>query len=303
MIILKCMEKIEAIGEVIESAAQFLTKPEVKLMGITLPVDGEAETVEEHIERSARECYKSHEKMKPQENPRFIRSIILRGHESVLEHASATFRVHGGSRAYTHEQVRHRLLSFSQQSQRYVDEKAFRAILPPKIAKNAEALKIYKQAIEHARKAYAKLKELRLKNEDARFVLPNAVESGIVISGNFREWRHVFKLRCSKAAQWEIRRICGMMLKEIKKYAPIVFGDLILDEESWVVTHISETIDCKQAQMRVYAELKKLEDEGEKPSRILKRLGDEELYRALFHVKLCLARDCKQAFSACGNLK
>ena len=297
------MEGEQVLSEVIESITHYLKEPEVTLLGLTMPIDGESQSVEEHIERSARECYKSHEKMEPSQNVRFLRGIILRGHESVLEHASATFRVLGGSRAYTHEQVRHRLLSFSQQSQRFVNEKDFRAILPPKIANHPQAFSIYKELIEHARQAYARLKELKIKNEDARFVLPNAVESGIVISGNFREWRHVFKLRCSKNAQWEIRRICGMMLKEIKKHAPTVFGDLILNEEDWTVTHISETIDCENAQKKIFETLQMLESKGEKGNKILKLLGDDEVYRALFHVKLCLSRRCKEAFYACGDLK
>ncbi len=297
------MNTSRAIVESLETLTQFLTEPQVTLLGITKPVDNEVASVEEHIERSARECYQSHAKMDPAENARFLRGIILRGHESVLEHASATFRVLGGSRAYTHEQVRHRLLSFSQQSQRYVNEREFRAILPPKIAERAEATEVYKQAIERVREAYAKLKDLKLKNEDARFVLPNAVESGIVISGNFREWRHVFKLRCSKSAQWEIRRICGMMLKEIKKHAPIVFSDLVLEENDWTATHISETIDCESAQKKVRETLAELADKGEKPNRILKLLGDDDVFRAIFHVKLCLCPGCKSAFSSCGDLK
>jgi thymidylate synthase (FAD) len=168
-----------------------LTEPEVSLIGITRPLEGG--TIEQHLERAARECYQSHKLMSPEDSPRFIRGIILRGHESVLEHTSATFRVLGGSRAFTHEQVRHRLLSFSQQSQRYVSETNYRAILPPAVADNPEALAVFQELLEHTREAYAKLKELGLRNEDARFVLPNAVESGIVISGNLREWRHVFR--------------------------------------------------------------------------------------------------------------
>ena len=278
-----------------------LTEPTVSLMGFTRPVEGGS--VEEHIERAARECYQSQAQMSPESGKRFIRGIILRGHESVLEHASATFRVLGGSRAYTHEQVRHRLLSFSQQSQRYVSEKDFRAVLPPAIADNPEARKVFVELLEETRKAYRRLKELGLGNEDARFVLPNAVESGIVISGNFREWRHVFRTRCSAAAQWEIRRICGLMLKLAREIAPVVFGDMILDEETWIVTHISETVDCTKAQKAIAHELAKLDEEGQPPSRILRLLADDGLYAALFHVKRCLCEGCKAAFTACGDLK
>ncbi len=285
----------------VEAASVLLSEPEVSLMGYTRPAEGGF--VEEHIERAARECYQSQARMSPQSGKRFIRGIILRGHESVLEHASATFRVLGGSRAYTHEQVRHRLLSFSQQSQRYVSEDDFRAVLPPAIADSAEAREVFVESLESARKAYKRLKELGLENEDARFVLPNAVESGIVISGNFREWRHVCRTRCSAAAQWEIRRICGLVLKSLQELAPAVFGDLMLDEKTWIATHISETVDCAEAQKTVNRELAKLEKKNQPPGRILRRLADDKLYAALFHVKRCLCAGCTATFAACGDLK
>lgn len=295
------MREKKNLSNRVEAASVLLDEPTVSLMGFTRPVEGGS--VEEHIERAARECYQSQAHMSPESGKRFIRGIILRGHESVLEHASATFRVLGGSRAYTHEQVRHRLLSFSQQSQRYVSEKDFRAVLPPAIADNPEARKVFVELLEETRKAYRRLKELGLGNEDARFVLPNAVESGIVISGNFREWRHVFRTRCSAAAQWEIRRICGLMLKLAREIAPVVFSDLILDEETWIATHISETVDCAEAQEVVGRELAKLKEKNQPPSRILRLLADDKLYAALFHVKRCLCEGCKAAFAACGDLK
>lgn len=94
-----------------------------------------------------------------------------------------------------------------------------------------------------------------------------------------------------------------MMLREIRKYAPAVFSDLILDEQEWTVKHIAETIDCDDAQEKVRNILSELQRKGEKPSNILKLLGDDEVYRALFHLKLCLARACKEVFSSCGDLK
>ena len=295
------MAKRQTPSDRVDAASVLLEEPTVSLMGFTRPVEGE--TVEEHIERAARECYKSQARMSPESGKRFIRGIILRGHESVLEHASVTFRVLGGSRAYTHEQVRHRLLSFSQQSQRYVSETDFRAVLPPAIADNPEAHKAFAELVEKTRKAYQRLKELGLENEDARFVLPNAVESGIVISGNFREWRHVFRTRCTAAAQWEIRRICGLMLKLVREVAPVVFSDLILDENTWIVTHISETVGCEKAQKVIAHELAELSSEGQPPSRILRLLADDDIFAALFHVKRCLCDGCKAAFAACGDLK
>jgi len=295
------MNDSEKLSSRVEAASYLLTEPEVSLIGITRPLEGG--TIEQHLERAARECYQSHRLMSPEDNPRFIRGIILRGHESVLEHASATFRVLGGSRAFTHEQVRHRLLSFSQQSQRYVSETNYRAVLPPAVADNPEALAVFQELLEHTRAAYAKLKELGLKNEDARFVLPNAVESGIVISGNLREWRHVFRVRCTEAAQWEIRRICGKMLKLAREHAPVVFGDFVLDEETWVARHISQTVECEEAQAVVRRELETLAGQGQPANRILRRLADDGVYRALFHVKLCLCRGCRETLAACGDWK
>jgi thymidylate synthase (FAD) len=295
------MCKNERIGGKLESAISLLTKPEVALLGVTRLAEGG--TPQEHIERAARECYQSHDKMTPESNLRFLRGILLRGHESVLEHASATFRVHGGSRAFTHEIVRHRLLSFSQQSQRYVSETNYRAILPPAIAANPEAMRIFSEHLEQTREAYRKLKELGLKNEDARFVLPNAVESGIVISGNFREWRHVFRMRCAAPAQWEIRRICGLMLKLLQVEAPAVFSDLVLDEKTWIAAHISETVGCHDAQDTVTAALAKLNDKGDPPEKILKGLGDDALYRALSHIVRCLNPDCRSTRALCGDWK
>jgi thymidylate synthase (FAD) len=295
------MSGSDKLSNRVEAASYMLTEPEVSLIGITRPLEGG--TIEQHLERAARECYQSHKLMSPEDSPRFIRGIILRGHESVLEHTSATFRVLGGSRAFTHEQVRHRLLSFSQQSQRYVSETNYRAILPPAVADNPEALAVFQELLEHTREAYAKLKELGLRNEDARFVLPNAVESGIVISGNLREWRHVFRVRCTEAAQWEIRRICWMMLKLVREHAPVVFGDFVLDEETWVARHLAETVECDEAKKLVKRELEKLAQAGEPPNRILRCLADDDVYRALFHVKLCLCRSCRETLADCGDWK
>jgi|GEM_PF-522352 len=297
------MSNPESLSESVSSATRFLHEPEVKLLGVTKPLGDDASTVEQHIEQAARQCYRTEDRMDPSSNVRFLRGIILRGHDSVLEHASATFRILGGSRAYTHEQVRHRLLSFSQQSQRYVSEDDFRAVVPPEIARSKQAMAVFAELIEQSRRAYARLKELKLQNQDARFVLPNAVESGIVISGNFREWRHVIRTRCDPSAQWEIRRVCGLMLKQLQEHAPTVFGDLILDEDAWMVKHISETIGCEEAQRRVRDELAKLAKARQQPSRILRQLGDDDLYRALFHVRRCLCADCKETLAACGDWK
>ncbi len=160
---------------------------------------------------------------------KFIKMLIRSGHLSVLEHAYASFRIQGGSRSFTHQLVRHRMASFTQQSQRYVNEKNFQYVVPPSIEKNPEALRIYRDFMEEARRVYALLREIRIKKEDARFVLPNAVFSEIVITANFREWRHIIELRGSKAAQWEIRKMAVEVLKILKEKAPSVFYDFYVE--------------------------------------------------------------------------
>lgn len=197
--------------------------PEVSLLAVT--PEGE-----KLIEEAGRTCYLSISKMTDESEKNFIRSAIRRGHHSILEHASASFRILGASRAFTHQLVRHRLASFSQQSQRYVDEAEFNFIVPPDIAADEEALSLYREFMENTRETYIKLREMNIKKENARFILPNALESQIVFSANFRELRTVFNLRLERAAQWEIRRVCMQMLKILQKEAPSVFGDYIIDE-------------------------------------------------------------------------
>jgi thymidylate synthase (FAD) len=157
---------------------------------------------------------------------KFVEMILKSGHHSVLEHASATFRIRGASRACTHQLVRHRLTSVSQQSQRYVNEEDFGYIEPPAVQANPEAHELFVDILEKARDAYQRLQEIGIQNEDARFVLPNAVESEIVVTANFREWRLILLLRGSRGAQWEIARVMAEILKILKSRAPSAFKDL-----------------------------------------------------------------------------
>ena len=149
----------------------------------------------------------------------------------MLEHAYATFRISGISRAFTHQLVRHRLCSFTQQSQRYVDESKFNYIEPLSIKNRPEAHSAFVDFMERARKAYQELQKLGIKKEDARFVLPNATESQIVVTANLREWRHIIELRSEPGAQWEIREAAIEILKILKKHAPTIFEDLEIDKE------------------------------------------------------------------------
>jgi len=178
------------------------------------------------IELAGRVAYQSFHRLKEGSEKEFVRMIRRSGHHSVLEHAYATFRISGISRACSHQLVRHRLCSFTQKSQRYVDEKDFSYVIPPSVEESEEAKKLFEEFMESARNTYVRLKELGIKNEDARYVLPNAAETEIVLTANFRELRHIISLRKDKSAQWEIRKLAHEMLRLLKEHAPSVFEDL-----------------------------------------------------------------------------
>ena len=161
-------------------------------------------------------------------------------HFSVLEHANFTFSVGGVSRALTHQLVRHRLASYSQQSQRYVklDEPTY--VIPPPIKNMPKQQgpawvettpeEMFEGMMEDAWENYNRLVELGVKPEDARFVLPNACTTAIVVTMNARELLHFFHLRCSKKAQWEIREMANRMLELCRIAAPIIFEG---DTDDW----------------------------------------------------------------------
>ncbi len=156
----------------------------------------------------------------------FIDKIMTLGHHSVLEHASFTFGVEGISRVTSHQLVRHRVASYSQQSQRYVSHvERFDAVLPPSIAANEEAKRIFDFTVGVVHQAYKQLVEMGLQPEDARYLLPNATETKIIITMNARELLHFFRLRCCERAQWEIRSMAVGMLKLAKQAAPTIFRD------------------------------------------------------------------------------
>jgi thymidylate synthase (FAD) len=170
--------------------------------------------------------------MSDEDVARLVRGLVRSGHHSALEHASFTFAVDGISRACSHQLVRHRVASFSQQSQRYVRFTADGGfVMPPKIAAHAEAREVFLEAMENARRSYEKLVELGLTEgrtnesvcEDARFVLPNAAETKIVVTMNARELRHFFSLRCCRRAQWEINRLAWTMRHLVLSVAPLLF--------------------------------------------------------------------------------
>lgn len=162
----------------------------------------------------------------------FVASIMESGHASPVEHVSFTFALGGVSRALTHQLVRHRIASYSQQSQRYVDGSAFEYILPPEIAKNPEAAARFEGLMAEIGSAYRDLKELLVAsgrtgskaNEDARFVLPQAAASNIVVTMNCRSLLNFFEHRCCRRAQWEIRGVAEQMLAVCRGVLPEVFA-------------------------------------------------------------------------------
>jgi len=195
---------------------------QVELIAITRYLRGDG-TPEELLEHAGRVCYRSEGRGDP---GRFLRARIREGHESLIEHASATFEIGGISRAASHQLVRHRLASFSQESQRYVEWSDTEWVLPPTIADDPEAQAVWDQLARQVQTAYQTLRELKVRKEDARFVLPNAAATRLVMTMNFRELLHLFRLRISPEAQWEIRGLCVRMLELVTPHAPSVFGDL-----------------------------------------------------------------------------
>ena len=154
---------------------------------------------------------------------KFIDKLKGMGHESPLEHVSFTFAIEGVSRTLTHQLVRHRIASYSQKSQRYVSENNFEYIVPPSIARDSQAKEKFENLMCTIRQAYNKLASMDIPKEDARYVLPNATETKIIVTMNARSLFNFFSLRCCNHAQWEIRQMAYLMLAEVKKVAPLLF--------------------------------------------------------------------------------
>ena len=187
---------------------------------------------ERAIATAARLCYapvgasELMETMPPERVRSVLSTIMGSGHFSTLEHASYTFAVDGVSRALTHQLVRHRIASFNQQSQRYVKfTSGLETVKPGSVADDPEASRVFDEAIEAAIAAYERLLEAGIPAEDARYLLPNAAETKIVVTMNVRELLHFFELRCCNRAQWEIRDLAWKMLELARPTAPYIFAD------------------------------------------------------------------------------
>ncbi|MGL4387880.1 MAG: FAD-dependent thymidylate synthase [Brevinema sp.] len=190
---------------------------QIKLLFISPDSEGSCEY-------GARICYDSNDKITETSREKFLPNLLKSGHTSVFEHSSASFHIQEISRAASHQIVRHRHSSFSQRSQRYVNEQDFNFVTPSRITENPEAHELYKKVMNDINHYYHQLIELGIKKEDARFIMPNAAETELVMTANFREWLHVIDMRVSRGAQWEIRKLTTLIWKELYNHAPNIFG-------------------------------------------------------------------------------
>ena len=182
------------------------------------------------VAAAARLCYSDAsagdlvEKMKGEDVSRFIGHLRESGHLSPFEHAVFTFAIDGISRVCTHQLVRHRLASYSQQSQRYVEMKEPEAVLPPSVSLDKRARDIFERTIRDSHEAYKAMVEAGIPREDARYVLPHGWVTKIVVTMNARELHHFFSMRLCRRAQWEIRDLAKRMLLIVRKEAPVLFS-------------------------------------------------------------------------------
>ncbi len=187
---------------------------------------------ERNIALAGRLCYSKSgieelkENMSDEKVAEMIRKLVDSGHHSTLEHSSFTFGIEGVSRALTHQLVRHRLASYSQKSQRYVKEKQFEYIVPDSINDILELKEKYDEFMLKTQEFYNLMLAKGIPAEDARFVLPNAAETKIIVTMNVRELIHFFEHRLCNRAQWEIRELAEKMLVEVKAIAPNLFENI-----------------------------------------------------------------------------
>ncbi len=187
---------------------------------------------EKVIALSARLCYSKSgiddlkRNLTPEKVENFLKKIIEIGHESILEHVTFTFGIEGISRACSHQLVRHRIASYSQQSQRYVNFDNIEYVIPDSIKRDKKILNKFKNFMSEISNFYRDMLNNGIPAEDARFILPNACTTKIIVTMNLRELKHFFRLRCCNRAQWEIRELAINMLKLLKKKIPLLFSHM-----------------------------------------------------------------------------
>lgn len=202
---------------------------------VSLEQEIETEKIMKHIEKAGRVCYKSENNISDDSADIFIRNILKRGHESVIEHISITFKI-VCDRGVTHEIVRHRIASFSQESTRYCNysqdkfgnELTF--IKPCFWSEDSENFELWKDMMEKIEERYFELLGNKVSPQEARSILPNSLKTEIYVTMNLREWRHFLKLRTSKAAHPQMRQIAIMIYDIFAEKLPVVFEDIIIDK-------------------------------------------------------------------------
>lgn len=200
---------------------------------ILTPIDGDE--ILKHIELCGRVCYKSEDKITPESAKTFVANILKRGHESVLEHYDISVRFIC-DRGVSHEIVRHRIASYSQESTRYVNYSAGKyggdiAFIKPCFwSEDSPHLAAWERAMKCAEEIYNLMIENGCTPQEARSVLPNSLKTEIICTMNLREWRHFFKLRTAKAAHPQMREVTIPLLVEFKQLIPIVFDDIEVTE-------------------------------------------------------------------------
>ncbi len=191
----------------------------------------DGELILKHIEKAARTCYKSEEKITEDSAHSLLKALLKSGHHSVFEHAGISVRI-VCDRGITHEIVRHRLSSFSQESTRYANYskdkfgKEITVIKPFFWKEDSEAYHTWRQAMENAEAAYLELIKMGASAQEARSVLPNSLKTEIIVTANLRQWRHILNLRCSKASHPQVRQIMLPLLNEVSRKVPVIFEDL-----------------------------------------------------------------------------
>ena len=203
-----------------------IIQPSVEIMSA---VDGQA--ILRHLELVGRTCYKSDGLITDTSAETFVRKLIARGHEAIVEHESISVRFIC-DRGVSHELVRHRLASYAQESQRFCNysksqfNSEITVIKPCFLLEGTEAYRQWEWTMHRAECAYFDLLDIGLSPQEARCVLPNSLKTEVVMTANLREWRTVLRLRCSKAAHPQMREVMLILLDKLHAAIPVVFDDI-----------------------------------------------------------------------------
>ncbi|MCP4747018.1 MAG: FAD-dependent thymidylate synthase [Desulfobacteraceae bacterium] len=204
--------------KIVEPYAQILNMPDEDFML-------------KHIEAAARTCYKSEDKIKDGSDVNLLRSLVKSGHHSVFEHISVSVKI-VCDRGISHELVRHRICSFSQESTRYANYSKNKfgseitVIRPFFWSEGSKEYKLWRRSMQEAENNYLKLLELGARPQEARSVLPNSLKTEIITTTNLRQWKHIFNLRCNKASHPQIRQIMLPLLEDFHNAFNVYYKDL-----------------------------------------------------------------------------